>query len=517
MSDYSSDNSDDEYGPIVGAWGDQKGSNEAEDDAVLSGWHSLADPNAKIGPKGLGSGGLHRQGKNYKPIEEEAILQQRKKIQVPGKKGTKKRSSRGSKGKKLPDKKGSSPRTPHSNRGETYAKKSPSGARFSRPKAPPNASSQWSQWDASQLQQQRPPPPQQQRQQPPPINNDYPSWMDSSQPARSRDNPSPTTTSSRSTTTTRPPPQQQRQQPLPINNDYPSWMDSSQPARSHDNPSPPTTSSRSTTTTRPPPSNGVSSWGNQPLVDHPFWESEPVSSPMNGQPSPADYQYKNEKSDPPVEKLIEDFDSWSPLPKRATSTDTNIPSTPPAGDYNTNSAMEQPKVDNGWSPEHDWIPAESEPWGTWNNSATTSNTTWGNTNASNGVSAEGWGDDNNNTGANEKPSGRFSNRSRPKYSTKSSKPVPANYRAGTPLVPPSKAADPPKVDNPIVVSINVELEQGTKIPINIRLHDDPSRLAYQFGRDHQIDSPAVIDALRGLFQNQKQFAMKKRYRNVNTF
>lgn len=166
-------------------------------------------------------------------------------------------------------------------------------------------------------------------------------------------------------------------------------------------------------------------------------------------------------------------------------------------------------MDKGWSPEHDWIPAESEPWGTWNNT-TTSNTTWG---KSNDVSAEGWGD----ISANEKPSGRFSNRNRPKYSTKSTKPVPANYRAGAPLVPPSKAADPPKVDNPIVVFINVELEQGTKIPINIRLHDDPSRLAYQFGRDHQIDSPAVIDALRGLFHNQKQIALKKRNRNVNTF
>ena len=181
--------------------------------------------------------------------------------------------------------------------------------------------------------------------------------------------------------------------------------------------------------------------------------------------------------------------------------------------------MEEPKVDKGWSPENDWVPAESEPWGTWNNNTTTTTTTttttsntWGNT--SNGV-PEGWTDD---TSANDKSTSRFSNRNRPKYSTKnSSRPVPANYRAGIPLVPPSKAADPPKVDNPIVVSINVELEQGTKIPINIRLHDDPSRLAYQFGRDHQIDSPAVIDALRGLFQNQKQLAMKKRNRNVNTF
>ncbi|KAI7884905.1 hypothetical protein K492DRAFT_234469 [Lichtheimia hyalospora FSU 10163] len=449
MSDYSSDNSDDEYGPIVGAWGDQKGSTDAENDTVLSGWHALADPNAKIGPKGLGSGGLHRQGKNYKPIEEEAILLQRKKIQVPGKKGSRKRGSRGGKGRKPSDKK-DSPSSQY-NPDEKYAKKSPKGPRASRRKAQSNASSQW-----SQLQQQQSP-----------LNNNHSSWIEPV-PPRSHGYSTPSTTTSRSTIT-RPP---------------------------------------------PPPSSNGSLWGNQPLVDHPFWESEPISSPMNGQPSPADYQYKNEKkSDPPVEKLIEDFDSWSPLPKRATSTDTSIPSTPPAGDYHTTPAIEEPKVDKGWSPENDWVPAESEPWGTWNNSTTTTTSnTWGNT--SNGV-PEGWTDD---TSANDKSASRFSNRNRPKYSTKnSSRPVPANYRAGTPLVPPSKAADPPKVDNPIVVSINVELEQGTKIPINIRLHDDPSRLAYQFGRDHQIDSPAVIDALRGLFQNQKQLAMKKRNRNVNTF
>lgn len=219
MSDYSSDNSDDEYGPIVGAWGDQKGSNTTEDDTVLSGWHALADPNAKIGPKGLGSGGLHRQGKNYKPIEEEAILEQRKRTQVQGKKGSKKgtsSSSRGGKSKKLPDKKTSSSRTRPSSRKETNAKKSPTTTiRSSRSKAPPNnAPSQWSQWD---------------------------------------------------------PAQQQQQQQSPMNNNHASWMESSQSARSHGHSS--TTSSRSTTTTRPPPSNGASSWGNQPLVDHPFWES----------------------------------------------------------------------------------------------------------------------------------------------------------------------------------------------------------------------------------------------------
>ena len=82
MSDFSSsEGSDDEYAPIATtSWGDQA-KDEAEKPA--GDWSSLENPNAKLGPSGLGSGDLHRKGRNYKPIEETLILKQRlKKLSV---------------------------------------------------------------------------------------------------------------------------------------------------------------------------------------------------------------------------------------------------------------------------------------------------------------------------------------------------------------------------------------------------------------------------------------------------
>ncbi|KAI8637056.1 hypothetical protein BD408DRAFT_425228 [Parasitella parasitica] len=67
--------SDEEYGPIAATWGNQVPVQPA-------GWHSLVDPDVKIGPNDVGSGNLHRRGTNYKPIDEELILAHRKNIQV---------------------------------------------------------------------------------------------------------------------------------------------------------------------------------------------------------------------------------------------------------------------------------------------------------------------------------------------------------------------------------------------------------------------------------------------------
>ena len=80
--------SDDDYEPIaVTSWGDQtrkeveppgaKKEEEKEEDNIKSDWSTLLDPNAKVSETGLGSGGLHRQGKNYRPVDETLILQQR--------------------------------------------------------------------------------------------------------------------------------------------------------------------------------------------------------------------------------------------------------------------------------------------------------------------------------------------------------------------------------------------------------------------------------------------------------
>lgn len=72
-----SDESDDEYGPVVSSWGDQPGANNA------GGWDSLIDPTIKIQANGIGSGNLHRKGRNFRPVAEEEILRQRTKQPAP--------------------------------------------------------------------------------------------------------------------------------------------------------------------------------------------------------------------------------------------------------------------------------------------------------------------------------------------------------------------------------------------------------------------------------------------------
>ncbi|KAI7856459.1 hypothetical protein BDC45DRAFT_502787, partial [Circinella umbellata] len=89
------ESSDEEYAPIVAtAWGDQAGTNttattaennENEDNGPKS-WNDLIDPTFKVQANGLGGGNLHRKGRNYKPVDEQVILNQRHRIPNPPKK-----------------------------------------------------------------------------------------------------------------------------------------------------------------------------------------------------------------------------------------------------------------------------------------------------------------------------------------------------------------------------------------------------------------------------------------------
>ena len=90
------ESSDDEYAPIVAtAWGDQAATptttenNENKDSGPKS-WNDLVDPTFKVQANGLGGGNLHRKGRNYKPVDEQTILNQRYKIPNPPKKKVKK-------------------------------------------------------------------------------------------------------------------------------------------------------------------------------------------------------------------------------------------------------------------------------------------------------------------------------------------------------------------------------------------------------------------------------------------
>ncbi|KAG0940734.1 hypothetical protein G6F57_005560 [Rhizopus arrhizus] len=77
-SDYS-DESDDEYAPIqISGWGTQQTQEGTTEVTVsMEGWSSLVDPTVKMKAGGIGSGQLHRKGKNFKPVDEQLILDRR--------------------------------------------------------------------------------------------------------------------------------------------------------------------------------------------------------------------------------------------------------------------------------------------------------------------------------------------------------------------------------------------------------------------------------------------------------
>ncbi|KAI8150403.1 hypothetical protein BJV82DRAFT_573547 [Fennellomyces sp. T-0311] len=167
--DFYSDESDEEDAPLqISSWGEQttKKDGTTEYNVSAEGWAALIDPNFKLGPGGLGSGNLHRKGGNYKPVDEEYILNHRLK-----------------KGSPMPKSASGSP----SGRGKKKKPKSGAGRGRGAPSRPPPKPT--------------PPPPSRSYTRAPPTNNawgstplaDKPFWE---QPASAA----------------RPPPQQQQQQ-----------------------------------------------------------------------------------------------------------------------------------------------------------------------------------------------------------------------------------------------------------------------------------------------------------------
>ncbi|KAI8373105.1 uncharacterized protein BYT42DRAFT_616285 [Radiomyces spectabilis] len=75
--------SDDDYAPLtMASWGAQASKSPDPSNPTAS-WKSLVDPNFKIKAGGIGTGGLHRKGPNYKPVDEQYILNQRLNKAVP--------------------------------------------------------------------------------------------------------------------------------------------------------------------------------------------------------------------------------------------------------------------------------------------------------------------------------------------------------------------------------------------------------------------------------------------------
>ncbi|KAI9493434.1 hypothetical protein BDB00DRAFT_872323 [Zychaea mexicana] len=194
----------------------------------------------------------------------------------------------------------------------------------------------------------------------------------------------------------------------------------------------------------------------------------------------------------------------------------------PTSNWETNTTATTPvsNNDDSWKPAtKSWDGSASSPWNDssatqgWNSNT---DTTWSSNN-------NGWGSDATRQQETEQPKreqktapSRFSRPGRPKYSTRSKGPTPANYRPDKPLSPPTKVAPPSRADNPVVVSINVELSADNKIPVHLHLYDDPLNVARQFAQAHSIHSPNIIEALNQLFSSQKAQAVRKRSQsNVN--
>ncbi|CEG75245.1 hypothetical protein RMATCC62417_10319 [Rhizopus microsporus] len=79
-SDYSETESDEEYAPLqIAGWGTQKINKEGTTEVSVSmdGWASLIDPTVQVKSNGIGTGQLHRQGRNFKPVDEQLILDRR--------------------------------------------------------------------------------------------------------------------------------------------------------------------------------------------------------------------------------------------------------------------------------------------------------------------------------------------------------------------------------------------------------------------------------------------------------
>lgn len=264
MDDISSC-SDDEYGPLASTWGDQAKDTNAD---VIEAWRSLADPNAKLGPKGLGSGGLHRRGKNYKPVDEEVILKQREKTAAmrpkpKSKSGSHRREGGGGASEK---------KTSRSKGGNIHKKE------HSQQQQP----NHWNPFRSTSK----------------PLPDSQPAWLKETASSyfRSReksvDDSQYRVPASWGITPLPPPPPPSQQAPSSslASPNKPSSVRFSEPittSMTSPPPSPPSSASTANTPTfelpsrRPPPKGGKFVWLDQPLSNQPFWEQPNVTNSVS--------------------------------------------------------------------------------------------------------------------------------------------------------------------------------------------------------------------------------------------
>ncbi|KAI9269397.1 hypothetical protein BY458DRAFT_586892 [Sporodiniella umbellata] len=460
--------SDDEYGPLATAWGTQVA------ETFTNSWHTLADPNIKTGANGLGSGQLHRQGKNYVPVSEEDILSYRLNQGT-----TKKKLGQ----KELPQNK----KSPRKATNKPPVKQAGTTAQpfVSRP---PPKNQEKNNWNSSAL-------------------VEIPFWENSTTetfPSSSSKNsttasctllPDKTITNSISD-------QKKNKQivdnmntnPLPTENNWvgtgATWgQNEKKNAVVNHN------SKEGCSTVLETGSWGAVSekaegrpdvWGDPPKTESNSWGTVPSTSTLdnwnaNKVSKAANWRTKNDH-----------ISAWGAA---AVAANSRLP---------TANSRKQMADKEGWGVKpqfHDENPAAQ-----WSNFSEyevdrTQTPLW----------LDPDRDLQNTSGKYQ-----FSNPSKKKYSESKPKSSirPMNYSNNKEVPVPTEVAPEPLPENSVVVTIYVELGKDIKIPVKVRALDDPQQLAKQFAEENNINTESVIQALTNLFESQKAAVMSKRNRKV---
>ncbi|KAF7727492.1 hypothetical protein EC973_007470 [Apophysomyces ossiformis] len=502
-----SQDSDDEYGPVVAAWGSQAGAATTGVDA----WKTLVDPNVKIKANGLGSGNLHRRGPNYKPIEEQAILDQRLGVNKPKPKSDRKKAS-----KRKPQQASTPPTIPSTPNYATRNEKSTS--KFSVRK------------EVKASETVKAPAPQSlSTLRPPPAGGGY-VWKD--QPLMERPfwevpslNNGKSTTEEKSNSRYRRSQQNGSYQEKPTSNGNnrrqsfprPSTDDFTEPSQRAKQPAKQSWTvsqsnySKSQTDDPKWPSNNKSQlsqgWSDDFNSQAYSVSSAPVSADSSRWNNQGRTKSNSNRAQQNGSSRVNGTTtgnqgnsggippSWTKHYSQLSSLSSNSKSVGgtaiPWNDGSSDSMDESDTTQ--WGPSKEWSETRSTPapWDSLSESSTLI-------------------EEHRHQPSSPTP-GRFSVQHRTKYSSygNSSSPMPINYR---PHDTPRKmsVAPPPPSENPVLMTINIKLNADETIPVSIRLLDSAETLADRFSNEHNITSPNVRKALYNLFKEQKALIMKKR-------
>ncbi|KAI8335688.1 hypothetical protein BC941DRAFT_429049 [Chlamydoabsidia padenii] len=542
-----SDYSDDDYAPIsLCAWGDQSQQESTSQDLTgAKGWSELLGANAKVSEGLKGSGGLHRQGKNYKPIDEEDILKHRLKggplPKGDNDKTTRKGRSSGNnkKGKRQPNK----PKpttfssTTTTKKATTFSHTKPVNKQAQAPpplstirRPPPTTNnSGWGAtlvetpfWEKQQEQQQQQHQPSSSSSSSSPSNTDgaSASWSNSlvKSDSSSFGFDSNKKSSSPSKPTMMPPPGfkniPQRRYPLSTGKPSPppppgfsyakqptssSSLSSQQWGSKHDN------GTRKTTAND---LDWVSGWdeitANYNDTAGRLSTLQISSLPQQQQQNNGGWGSSSQLPTPPLQQQSKG--GWGSPPQ--------LP-TPP---------LQQQQTNDGWGSNNSkWANCNFMGNNNNNNISTTPPQQQVNNNDGWGSSKSQWSTFNNTTPmqfldeqTSALKSGRFSDPCKTRYSDQETgPPLPKNYyrKDGVSrpafMETPTRIAAPPPSHNSVVVRIHLDLENGTKVPVEIRKLDDPTILARTFCQAQNIINPTLINGIAQLFAQQQSNAMQR--------